>query len=359
MASHVPRKIIHVDMDAFYAAVEQRDRPELRGKPVIVGGPPDSRGVVCTASYEARTFGVHSAMPSSQAYRKCPQGVFLPPDFPRYSAVSRQVREVFQSVTDLVEPLSLDEAYLDVTRNALGEPSATRVAEEVRRRIYETTRLTASAGVAPNKFLAKIASDMRKPDGLFVIRPQDVGAFVKDLPVRKIPGIGHVTERHCHDHGIKVCSDFLQYTEAELAAKFGKAGHWFHQLARGIDRRPVLVDRLRKSQSVEDTFATDITSREDVVTELERLVTTLEGRLLRSDTCGRTVTLKVKYADFTIATRSRTLELAVQTRDALLREGVELLALTEVGKRPIRLLGIGVSNLVGEGDEQQLYLPFD
>ncbi len=359
MASHKPRKIIHVDMDAFYAAVEQRDRPELRGKPVIVGGPPDSRGVVCTASYEARTFGIHSAMPSSQAYRKCPQGIFLPPDFPRYTAVSKQVREIFLSVTHLIEPLSLDEAYLDVTQNTLDEPSATRVAEEIRRRVFETTHLTASAGVAPNKFLAKVASDMRKPDGIFVIRPQDVEDFVRDLPVRKVPGIGRVTERHCHENGIKVCSDFLRHTETELAEKFGKAGHWFHQLARGIDRRPVRVDSVRKSQSVEDTFATDITSRDDVVSELERLVTTLEGRLLRSDTRGRTVTLKVKYSDFTIATRSRTLELPVQTRDAVLREGIELLSLTEVGERPIRLLGIGVSNLVGEGNEQQLYLPFD
>lgn len=359
MTSLPVRKIIHVDMDAFYAAVEQRDRPELRGKPVIVGGPPDSRGVVCTASYEARAFGVHSAMPSSQAFRKCPHGVFVPPDFSRYSAVSKQVREVFRSVTDLVEPLSLDEAFLDVTRNTLDEPSATRVAEEVRRRIRETTRLTASAGVAPNKFLAKVASDMRKPDGLFVIRPQDVESFVKDLPVRKVPGIGRVTERHCHEQGIKVCSDFLRFTEAELTEKFGKAGLWFHHLARGIDRRPVRVDGIRKSQSVEDTFAKDITSHEDVVHELERLVSALEARLLRSDTRGRTVTLKVKYSDFTIATRSRTLEMPVQTRDALLREGIDLLALTQVGTRPIRLLGIGVSNLVGEGDEEQLYLPFE
>ncbi|MAB88909.1 MAG: DNA polymerase IV [Planctomycetes bacterium] len=358
MAAHAPRKIIHVDMDAFYASVEQRDRPELRGKPVIVGGPPDSRGVVCAASYEARTFGVHSAMPSSHAYRKCPHGVFLRPDFPRYSAVSKQVRAVFHSVTDLVEPLSLDEAYLDVTSNALGEPSATRVAEEVRRRIHQETGLTASAGIAPNKFLAKIASDMRKPDGIFVIRPQDVAGFVENLPVRKVPGIGRVTERHCHEHGIKVCSDFLSYTEAELTKTFGKAGHWFHQIARGIDRRPVRIDSVRKSQSVEDTFATDIVSRDDVVSELERLAATLEGRLLRAETSGRTVNLKVKYADFTIATRSRTLELPVQTRDDLVREGVELLALTEVGERPIRLLGIGISSLVGEGDEQQLYLPF-
>lgn len=359
MGSPPPRKIIHVDMDAFYASVEQRDRPELRGKPVIVGGSPNSRGVVCAASYEARAFGVHSAMPCSQAFRRCPDGVFLSPDFTKYTTVSRQIREIFLSVTDLVEPLSLDEAFLDVTENALGEPSATRVAEEIRRRIAATTDLTASAGVAPNKFLAKVASDMRKPDGLFVVRPQDVEGFVRELPVRKVPGIGRVTEKNCKAQGIHVCGDFLRFTEEELIDRFGRSGRWFFHLARGIDHRPVSSDGVRKSQSVEDTFATDLTTRDQVRAELARLADVLERRLSRSDTRGRTVVLKVKYSDFTIVTRSRTLELPVQTRDALLHEGLDLLDTTEVGTRPIRLLGIGVSNLVGQGEEEQLYLPFD
>ena len=352
------RKILHVDMDAFYAAVEQRDRPELRGKPVIVGGPPRSRGVVCTASYEAREFGVHSAMPSSQAYRKCPNAIFVPPDFSKYTTVSKQIREVFHEVTDLVEPLSLDEAFLDVTSNKLDEPSATRVAEEVRRRIEARTQLTASAGVAPNKFLAKVASDMNKPDGLTVIAPGMIEDFLRDLPVRKIPGIGKVTERHCGDQGIRVCSDFLRFEEVELIRVFGKAGRWFFHLARGHDPRPVVADRVRKSASVEDTYPRDLATRKEALEELERLADLLEGRLLRSDTRGRTVTLKVKYGDFRLVTRSRTLELPVQTRDGLMTEVRELLDQTEVGKEPVRLLGIGVSNLVGEAGEEQLYLPF-
>ena len=353
------RKIIHLDMDAFYASVEQRDRPELRGKPVIVGGPPDSRGVVCAASYEAREYGVRSAMPSSQAARKCPEGVFLTPDFPRYTAISRQIREVFRTVSDIFEPLSLDEAYLDVTVNKLHQPSATRVAEHLRRRIRERTGLTASAGVAPNKFLAKIASDERKPDGLFVIRPEDVAGFVHDLPVRKVPGIGRVTEQACHRLGIRTCGDFLRYTEAELLESFGKSGAWFFGVARGIDPRPVRVGGERKSQSVEDTFPEDIVGRDATTRELQRLAEVLEGRLQRSDTRGLTVTVKVKYGDFSIETRSRTLGEPIYEWTQLLAEGRTLLAMTQAFTRPIRLLGIGVSNLVGTGSERQLYLPFD
>jgi DNA polymerase-4 len=352
------RKIIHVDMDAFYAAVEQRDRPELRGRPVIVGGPPQSRGVVCTASYEARRFGVHSAMPSVQAYRLCPEGVFLPPDITRYAAVSKEIRAVFREVTDLIEPLSLDEAYLDVTTHHLGLSSATEVASEIRRRIKDRTALTASAGVAPNKFLAKVASDLHKPDGLTVIRPRDVPAFLKDLPVRKVPGIGPVTERHCEAHGIRVCGDFLRFTEDELIALFGKGGRWFFGMARGMDDRPVVADAIRKSASVEDTFPRDLTTLEEAAAELARLAANLEGRLLRTDTKGRTVTLKVRYGDFSIVTRSRTLELPVQTRHDLLAEVTTLLDHTDVGRRAVRLLWIGVSSLVGESPEEQLYLPF-
>ncbi len=353
------RKIIHLDMDAFYASVEQRDRPELRGRPVIVGGPPDSRGVVCAASYEAREYGVRSAMPSSQAARKCPDGVFLKPDLPRYTAVSQQIREIFRAVSDIVEPLSLDEAYLDVTVNKLDQPSATRVAEQLRRRIREHTGLTASAGVAPNKFLAKIASDERKPDGLFVIRPDDVAGFVRELPVRKVPGIGRVTEQSCHRLGIRTCGDFLRYTEAELLENFGKSGAWFYGVARGVDPRPVRVGSERKSQSVEDTFPQDIVGPRATTRELQRLAETLEKRLQRSGACGLTVTVKVKYGDFSIETRSRTLGEPVYEWTRLMAEARTLLAMTQAFTRPIRLLGIGVSNLVGPGSERQLYLPFD
>ena len=233
------------------------------------------------------------------------------------------------------------------------------VQEEVRRRIHATTQLTASAGVAPNKFLAKVASDMRKPDGLFVVRPEDVESFVRELPIRKVPGIGKVTEKSCNEQGIKLCGDFLHHSEEELIRLFGKSGRWFHAMARGIDDRPVCSTSVRKSQSVEDTFAADLTTRDAVRAELLRLADVLEKRLVKSDTKGQTVTLKVKYSDFTIVTRSRTVEIPVQTKDALLHIGLDLLETTEVGARPVRLIGIGVSNLVGEGDEEQLYLPFD
>lgn len=352
------RKIIHVDMDAFYASVEQRDRPELRGKPVVVGGPPQSRGVVCTASYEARKFGVHSAMPCAQAYRLCPEAVFVMPDFSKYSEVSERIHEIFREYTERVEPLSLDEAFLDVTENRIGEVSATRVAERIRADIRAATGLTASAGVAPNKFLAKVASDLKKPDGLAVIRPERVEEFLRDLPVRKVPGIGKVTEEACHRHGIRTCSDFLRHTEEQLVAWFGSSGPWFLQLARGIDPRPVVTDWVRKSCGIEDTFARDLTTTGAALAELERLAKGLEARLGSEPARGRTITLKVKYADFRQITRSRSLD--HRTRDAglILEVARELLAGTEVGRRPVRLLGLSVSNLDTEILAEQLFFPF-
>ncbi len=353
-----PRKIIHVDMDAFYASVEQRDRPELRGKPVVVGGSPQSRGVVCTASYEARKFGVHSAMPCSQAYRLCPQAVFVPPDFPRYSAVSQQIREIFHRYSELVEPLSLDEAYLDVTTNKVQSPSATWIARAIRADIRRETKLTASAGVAPNKFLAKVASDLNKPDGLAVITPAQVEAFVRDLPVKKIPGVGKVTEEKCHRFGIRTCADFLGYSDEQLQHWFGSAGPHFRRLALGDDPRPVVADSIRKSCGIEDTFPVDLETREQCIAALEELAAGLERRLVREDTRGRTVTLKVKYSDFKSVTRSRTLEYRVQTADIILAIALELIPETEIGRRPVRLLGLQLSQLDTAVVEEQLFFPF-
>lgn len=352
LVSQAPaRKIVHVDMDAFYASVEQRDRPELRGKPVIVGGQPDSRGVVCTASYEARVFGVHSAMPTAQAYRLCPHGVFLRPDFPRYKAASRQIQAIFREVTELVEPLSLDEAYLDVTHNALGQPSATLVAEHLRARIEAETALSASAGVAPNKFLAKIASDMDKPGGLTVIPPARVPAILAELPVRRIPGVGRKSAERCARHGIRLAADFLRHDVDQLVRWFGSAGERYLAYARGIDPRPVRPGRERKSVSIEDTFAEDVASQAEAAAILDQLAGKLEARLRRADARGKTVVLKVKYADFQQVTRSRTLPTPATTRRALFETALSLLEHTQVGERPVRLMGIGVSNLDGADDE--------
>src|SRR3984893_5526379 len=244
------RKIIHIDMDAFYASVEQRDRPELRGKPVIVAWLGE-RSVVCAASYEARKFGVHSAMPASRAHRLCPEGVFIPPDFEKYRTASQQIRAIFERHTPLVEPLSLDEAYLDVTQELTGIPTATETAAAIRSEIRAGTQLTASAGVAPNKFLAKIASDWRKPDGLFVIRPEQIEGFLIGLPVRKIPGVGKVTEKVMVDMGVATVGDLQQFTEPQLVDRFGKWGTRLWELARGIDESPVEPSRKRKSWSSE------------------------------------------------------------------------------------------------------------
>src|SRR5579862_1705527 len=251
------RKIVHVDMDAFYASVEQRDNPALRGKPVVVAWR-GNRSVVCAASYEARRFGVRSAMPTVRAERLCPEGIFVPPDFMRYRAVSRQVREIFKRHTDLMEPLSLDEAYLDVTQNKTGLPTATRVAQTIREQIRTELMLTASAGVAPNKFLAKIASDWRKPDGLFVIQPKDIATFLPPLPVGRIPGVGKVTEARLEKHGVRTVGDLQRFELADLEDSFGRYGLRLYELARGIDENPVVPNRPTQSVSAEDTFPEDV-----------------------------------------------------------------------------------------------------
>jgi DNA polymerase IV len=346
------RKIIHIDMDAFYASVEQRDRPELRGKPVIVGWP-GLRSVVCAASYEARKFGVHSAMPSSRARRLCPAGVFVHPDFERYTAVSKQIREIFHRHTPLVEPLSLDEAYLDVTEELTGIPTATETAEVIRREIRDETHLTASAGVAPNKFLAKIASDWRKPDGLFVIRPHQIEPFLVGLPVRKIPGVGRATEAVLTDMGVATVGDLHRFTEEQLSERFGKWGRRLWELARGIDESPVISSHKRKSWSSENTFQTDIT-RDEVAEYLGREAHHLWENMEKRGMRGRTVTVKLRTPDFRTATRRKTPEVPIQTADDLVQVAVSLLDKFDFAPDSrFRLAGIGMSNFddeTGDGE---------
>jgi DNA polymerase IV len=346
------RKIIHIDMDAFYASVEQRDDPALKGKPVIVGWAGE-RSVVCAASYEARKFGVHSAMPASRAKRLCPSGVWLVPNFDKYREVSRQIRDIFERHTPLVEPLSLDEAYLDVTQELTGIPTATETAETIRREIREETNLTASAGVAPNKFLAKIASDWRKPDGLFVIRPHQVEKFLFPLPVRKIPGVGKATEAVLHDMKITTVGELREFSEPDLIARFGKWGTRLWELARGIDDSPVEPSRKRKSWSSENTFAKDVTREEAaawIAEQAQKLWETLEQKSMR----GRTVTVKLRTPDFKTATRQLSPPELPASGDDIAHIAVSLLDRFDFpADSRFRLVGVGVSNFLGEDDEEE------
>ncbi|MBV9199324.1 MAG: DNA polymerase IV [Alphaproteobacteria bacterium] len=345
------RKIIHIDMDAFYASVEQRDNPELRGKPVAVGGSRE-RGVVAAASYEARQFGVHSAMPSITAKEKCPDLIFVKPRFDAYKAISLQIREIFAAYTPIIEPLSLDEAYLDVTENLKGISLATQIAEEIRARIRAETKLTASAGVSYNKFLAKLASDHRKPDGLFVITPKMGPPFVETLPVRKFHGIGPATARKMASLGIDTGLDLKGQTLEFLKQHFGKAGSYYYWAARGIDERPVRADRLRKSVGAENTFPADLFTYEVARDALREIVNKVWGYCERSAIRGRTVTLKVKFANFQIITRSRTGQMQIRTRGELEQIGNALLQPLSPVARGIRLLGISLSSLAAEQAEQ-------
>jgi len=333
-------------MDAFYASVEQRDDAALRGKPVAVGGRPQSRGVVAAASYEARTFGVRSAMPMARAVRLCPELVIVPPDFERYRQVSAQVMEILRACTPLVEPLSLDEAYLDVTENRWGEPLGSRVAKRLKNEILEQTGLTASAGVAPNKFLAKIASGYRKPDGLTVISPDRVESFLQELPVEALWGVGPVTAKKLRAVGIEklvqvrtVDMDLLRHTVGSLA-------DWLRQLSHGDDPRPVVPDRESKSSSTENTYAEDLTELEQIRAELDRMARENAEWLERRRLTARTITIKVRYADFKTVTRSHTLSVATDDPDVIASWAVELMARTEAGRRPVRLLGVRVQGLI-------------
>jgi DNA polymerase-4 len=338
-----PRKIVHIDMDAFYASVEQRDDPALRGKPVVVAWR-GARSVVCAASYEARRFGVRSAMPAVRAERLCPHAVFVPPDFSRYRAVSKQVREIFLRHTDLVEPLSLDEAYLDVTAPKSGLNSATAVAKSIRAAIAQETALTASAGVAPNKFLAKIASDWRKPDGLFVIRPHQAEAFLAPLAVAKIPGVGKVMDARLAAFGIRTCADLRLRDVRDLEQRFGRYGRRLHELARGIDGRSVEPDQPVQSISTEDTFERDLP-----LSAIESTIRALSAKTCaasrKTERIGRTVVLKLKTADFHILTRSHTPALPPQSENEFVEIAASLIARVELPATTLyRLVGVGLSN---------------
>ena len=342
------RKIIHIDMDAFYAAVEQRDHPELRGKTVIVGGLPEGRGgVVATASYEARKFGVRSAMPSKKALELCPDGIFVRPRFDAYKQVSDQIRAIFNRYTDIIEPLSLDEAFLDVTTDKQGIGSAITIAEEIRKAIKDELQLTASAGVSINKFVAKIASDMKKPDGLTFIGPSRIENFMETLPVEKFFGVGKVTAAKMKNMGIHTGADLKKLSETELVQHFGKTGKFFHQIVRGIDNREVQSQRETKSIGAEDTFPEDLFTEEDLIKQIEKLVPVVHRRLIHHQLKGKTITLKVKYKDFKVITRSRSLEQCIDDADIILQVAIELLNTLLPVEKGIRLLGVTISNFGG------------
>ncbi|MET0240493.1 MAG: DNA polymerase IV [Sphingobium sp.] len=348
-----PRKIIHIDMDAFYASVEQRDDPSLRGLPLAVGGG-GPRGVVAAASYEARTFGVRSAMPGARARRLCPDLIFVPPRFDAYRAVSEHIHRIFARFTDIIQPLSLDEAYLDVTVNRMGIASATYVASEIRRLIQEETGLTASAGVSYNKLLAKLASDQNKPDGLCVVRPDEGEAFIAAMPVSRIHGVGPVTARRMAALGIETGADLKARDLPFLQRHFGKAATFYHGAARGIDDRPVHEREGRKSVSVEDTFETDLIDGAALEAELARIADRLWPRIERSHAIGRTVTLKVKLSDFRILTRSRTLPQPVRDREEIFETGRALLQAQLPLPLGARLLGLGLHNLAEEPPDRDI-----
>jgi len=346
------RKIVHVDMDAFYASVEQRDDPSLRGQPVVVAWR-GNRSVVCAASYEARRFGVRSAMPALRAERLCPQAIFVPPDFVRYRAVSRQAREIFRRYTDLIEPLSLDEAYLDVTENKAGLPTATKVARAIRQQIREELNLTASAGVAPNKFLAKIASDWKKPDGLFVIQPEEVDNFLPPLPVERLPGVGKVTGERLRTFGINTVGDLRKMGLAALESHFGRHGIRLHELAFGVDENPVEPNRPTQSISAEDTFERDVPldETEDAIRRLAEKVWAASRKETR---IPRTVVLKLKTAEFKIMTRSLTPMEPVASREELTSIALSLRERVHLGpEQRFRLIGVGLGNFRDPAEEAE------
>jgi len=339
------RKIIHIDMDAFFASVEQRDDPSLRGKPVAVGGSRE-RGVVAAASYEARKFGVRSAMSSKIAAQKCPQLIFVYPSFEKYKIVSNQVMEIFHRFTDLVEPLSLDEAYLDVTENKFNIPIATDIAKEIKKLIKEETNLTASAGVSYCKFLAKVGSGYKKPDGLTVVTPKNAATFIEKLPIENFYGIGKVTAEKMKQRGIHNGSDLKSYELDELIEMFGqKSGTYYYEIARGIDERRVHNDHIRRSIGAEETFKTDIDNIDQMKIHLDEIAEDVFRRCTKNESSGKTITLKIKYKDFVVNTRSKTFDHFVSTKEELFSIATDLLQYPEIPLRAVRLLGISVSNL--------------
>ena len=347
------RKILHIDMDAFFASVEQRDEPNLRGKPVAVGGR-GARGVIAAASYEARTFGVRSAMPTSTARRKCPDLIIVPPRFDVYARDSQRIRDLMLKITDLVEPLSLDEAYLDVTPLNLSWDDTIKAALRLKKDIFDTTQLTATAGISINKFLAKIASDQNKPDGLTAILPGQVQHFLDDLPVEDFYGVGRVTAQKMHDIGIRTGRDLKALSEVELVKRFGKIGRYFYGVVRGHDDRPVEPNRERKSLSVERTYERDLDSRQEIDVALNKLLDELMRRYVHDDQSAHTVILKVRFDNFTTHTRQKTFDHIVEEAELIRTTCTDLLSQLPTPLRPIRLLGIGLSGF--EGAEKQLML---
>ncbi len=345
------RKIIHVDMDAFYASVEQLDNPELRGKAIVVGGS-SKRGVVSAASYEARKFGVRSAMSSVTAKRLCPHLIFVKSNFDRYREVSQQIRKIFHEYTDLVEPLSLDEAYLDVSENKKGNPSATLIAKEIRQKIKDKTGLNASAGVSINKFIAKVASDINKPNGQKTVPPEEVLEFLEKLDIKKFYGVGKVTKEKMYRHGIYTGEDLKSKSLEYLQEHFGKSGGYYYHVVRGVHNSAVKPTRTRKSLAAERTFSENISSEVYMLERLETIAEEVERRLTKSNVAGKTITLKIKYSDFTLQTRSKTLPFFISSKSLML-EAVKDLLFQEKMKNSVRLLGISLSNLNNEKKKQQ------
>ena len=348
------RKIIHIDMDAFYASVEQRDNKELRGKPVIVGGSPESRGVVATCSYEARKFGIHSAMPSKIAYVRCPHAIFVPPRFDVYHKLSYEIREIFKRYTDIIEPLSLDEAYLDVTENKKGIEYASVIAKRIKHEIYKEIGITSSAGVSYNKFLAKIASDYQKPNGLTVITPEKAQEFIDKLPIKKFFGIGKVTEKTLKMMGVNNGYDLRNMDLIQLETIFKKKGYDMYNFARGIDHRPVKVSRERKSVGAETTFISNVNFDSDELNEhINEVVKDVYLRLNSINKCGKTITVKVKYEDFQQVTKRHTLKVPVYTYDEILGNTNVLIEKIKDKNKQIRLIGVSISNLLDR--EREIY----
>ena len=350
-----PRRILHCDMDCFYAAVHVRDDPSLAGLPVAIGGDPAGRGVVAAASYEIRRFGVHSAMPSARALRLCPDAVFIRPDFPRYRRESEAIFAIYRDFTPLVQAVSIDEAYLDVSDHLGAWGSATAVAREIRRRVREERRLTVSVGVGPNKLVAKIASDHQKPDGLTVVPPARVAGFLAPLPVRRLHGVGPATERALGELGVTTVADLRALPPDRLVARFGRHGRMLHDFARGIDDRPLDLTRERKSLGTENTYSTDLADLAAMDAELDRLAAAVAAALERRQLTAATLTVKVRYSDFTTVTRSRTLTAPTAEGAAIAHHARELLRRTEAAARPVRLLGVTAAKLV-TGDPAQLPL---
>jgi len=350
------RKIIHIDMDAFYASVEQRDFPEFRGKALAVGGSPSGRGVVATASYEARKFGVKSAMSSRMALQLCPHLLFTRPRFDVYKEVSNHIRSIFHRYTDLIEPLSLDEAYLDVTEDKLNIGSAIEIARQIKQAIHDELQLTASAGVSVNKFVAKIASDFQKPDGLTFIGPSKVTKFLEALPIHKFFGVGKVTAKKMNQMGVHIGADLKRFSEIEIQQHFGKSGKFFYQMVRGMDERPVRPNRISQSVGSEDTFESDLTDPELMKVEIARLAERVFARLERGEKFGKTVTLKIKYADFSQITRSKTGLISLSKLHEIQDYAYELLEKVDMQDKRVRLLGVTVSNFQCEQHDTPEYV---